>query len=281
MPVRPLRMRTKPIKSIRVQTQAPLSRHPAITLRDTRPRAVLLLQHECAASLTAPLARDLRGSAQVHENTSIVICLGGLEQVEDGACVPGLTIKPFASTADVEALMCSASATQHAAGSHLVLSVYAACKDHTTGVNITLSAPLTHPSRASQMWTASLVDESVLQGFTGRQGASAAAAHACLLGLGSKCMWVDIGCMAVQERLLWGSCTWPASRRLKRLSAWGTALSRLSAAACRCAAASRVPCLKPEGSDQCYQHMWAECWRAHMCSLDRLSRRCSSHTVNA
>ena len=48
-------------------------------------------------------------------------------------CVPGLTIKQFASTADVEALMCSASAQQHAASSHLVLSVYVACKDHTTG----------------------------------------------------------------------------------------------------------------------------------------------------
>ena len=54
-------------------------------------------------------------------------------QVEDGVCVPGLTIKQFASTADVEALMCSASAQQHAASSHLVLSVYVACKDHTTG----------------------------------------------------------------------------------------------------------------------------------------------------
>ena len=50
--------------------------------------------------------------------------------------MPGLTIRPFASTADVEALMCSASATQHAASSHLVLSVYAACKDHTTGANL-------------------------------------------------------------------------------------------------------------------------------------------------
>ena len=47
--------------------------------------------------------------------------------------MPGLTIKQFASTADVEALMCSASAQQHAASSHLVLSVYVACKDHTTG----------------------------------------------------------------------------------------------------------------------------------------------------
>ena len=56
-----------------------------------------------------------------------------LVQVEDGVCVPGLTIKQFASTADVEALMCSASAQQHAASSHLVLSVYVACKDHTTG----------------------------------------------------------------------------------------------------------------------------------------------------
>lgn len=54
-------------------------------------------------------------------------------QVEDGVCVPGLTIKQFASTADVEALMCSASAQQHAASSHLVLSVYVACKDITTG----------------------------------------------------------------------------------------------------------------------------------------------------
>lgn len=54
-------------------------------------------------------------------------------QVEDGVCVPGLTIKQFASTADVEALMCSASAQQHPASSHLVLSVYVACKDHTTG----------------------------------------------------------------------------------------------------------------------------------------------------
>ena len=50
--------------------------------------------------------------------------------------MPGLTIRPFASTADVEALMCSASATQHTASSHLVLSVYAACKDHTTGANL-------------------------------------------------------------------------------------------------------------------------------------------------
>ncbi len=47
--------------------------------------------------------------------------------------MPGLTIKQFASTADVEALMCSASAQQHQASSHLVLSVYVACKDHTTG----------------------------------------------------------------------------------------------------------------------------------------------------
>jgi hypothetical protein len=54
-------------------------------------------------------------------------------QVKDGVCVPGLTIKQFASTADVEALMCSASAQQHPASSHLVLSVYIASKDHTTG----------------------------------------------------------------------------------------------------------------------------------------------------
>ena len=47
--------------------------------------------------------------------------------------MPGLTLKQFASTADVEALMCSASAQQHAASSHLVLSVYVACKDNTTG----------------------------------------------------------------------------------------------------------------------------------------------------
>ena len=50
-------------------------------------------------------------------------------------CVPGLTIRQFASTANVEALMCSASAQQHAASSHLVLSVYVACKDHTTGAD--------------------------------------------------------------------------------------------------------------------------------------------------
>ena len=56
-----------------------------------------------------------------------------LIQVEDGVSVPGLTIKQFASTADVEALMCSAAAQQHAASSHLVLSVYVACKDHITG----------------------------------------------------------------------------------------------------------------------------------------------------
>ena len=70
---------------------------------------------------------------QAPNSCSLMTYLSGLKQVEDGACVPGLTIRPFASTADVEALMCSASATQHAAGSHLVLSVYAACKDHTTG----------------------------------------------------------------------------------------------------------------------------------------------------
>ncbi len=54
-------------------------------------------------------------------------------QVEDGVCVPGLSIKQIASTADVEAVMCSASAQQHSATSHLVLSVYVACKDRTTG----------------------------------------------------------------------------------------------------------------------------------------------------
>ncbi|BDA50927.1 probable Kinesin-like protein KIFC3 at C-terminar half [Coccomyxa sp. Obi] len=53
--------------------------------------------------------------------------------VEDGVCVPGLSIKQIASTADVEAVMCSASAQQHSSTSHLVLSVYVACKDRTTG----------------------------------------------------------------------------------------------------------------------------------------------------
>ena len=57
----------------------------------------------------------------------------GVAQVEDGVCVPGLSIKQIASTADVEAVMCSASAQQHSATSHLVLSVYVACKDRTTG----------------------------------------------------------------------------------------------------------------------------------------------------
>ncbi|CAL8462832.1 g2366 [Coccomyxa elongata] len=56
-----------------------------------------------------------------------------IKTVEDGVCVPGLSIKQIASTADVEAVMCSASAQQHSATSHLVLSVYVACKDRTTG----------------------------------------------------------------------------------------------------------------------------------------------------
>ena len=55
------------------------------------------------------------------------------QQVEDGVCVPGLTIKQIASTADVEAVMCSASAQQHSSSSHLVLSVYVAIKDSSTG----------------------------------------------------------------------------------------------------------------------------------------------------
>ncbi|KAK9907558.1 hypothetical protein WJX75_005941 [Coccomyxa subellipsoidea] len=56
-----------------------------------------------------------------------------VKSVEDGVCVPGLSIKQIASTANVEAVMCSASAQQHSSASHLVLSVYVACKDRTTG----------------------------------------------------------------------------------------------------------------------------------------------------
>lgn len=54
-------------------------------------------------------------------------------QVEDGVCVPGLTIKPVTCTADVEVVMRSAAAQQHAEASHLVLSVYVACKERATG----------------------------------------------------------------------------------------------------------------------------------------------------
>ena len=48
-------------------------------------------------------------------------------------CVPGLTIKPITCTADVEAVMRSAAQQQHAEASHLVLSVYVACKERGTG----------------------------------------------------------------------------------------------------------------------------------------------------
>lgn len=66
-------------------------------------------------------------------------------QVEDGVCVPGLSIKQIASTADVEAVMDSASAQQHSAASHLVLSVYVACKERTTGDSPSYSPMSNHP----------------------------------------------------------------------------------------------------------------------------------------
>ena len=96
--------------------------------------------------MPASRAHNRRVSVQALNSPSHVTCLGVLKQVEDGACVPGLTIRPFASTADVEALMCSASAQENAASLHLVLSVYAACKDHTTGASYISSTPLTSPS---------------------------------------------------------------------------------------------------------------------------------------
>ena len=54
-------------------------------------------------------------------------------QVEDGVSVPGLTLEPVACTTDVEAAMCRASRQQHNAASHLVLSVYVACKERAAG----------------------------------------------------------------------------------------------------------------------------------------------------
>jgi hypothetical protein len=50
-------------------------------------------------------------------------------------CVPGLAIKQIASTGDVERVMASASAQQHASASHLVLTVYMASKAHATGAH--------------------------------------------------------------------------------------------------------------------------------------------------
>ena len=122
-----------------------------------------------------------------------MIFLGGLKQVEDGACVPGLTIRPFASTADVEALMCSASATQHAASSHLILSVYAACKDHTTGANLIhpqhFIAMTVHCRESLQSSTGAdgqpYLHERVCCSFARKQ--SACAATACM-PLGARCL---------------------------------------------------------------------------------------------
>ena len=89
---------------------------------------------ERAASMAAPCARQRAHTHAGAQYPKHVICLGVLKQVEDGACVPGLTIRPFASTADVEALMCSASAQQNAASSHLVLSSLCSLQGpHTTG----------------------------------------------------------------------------------------------------------------------------------------------------
>jgi hypothetical protein len=62
-----------------------------------------------------------------------ILMHGGCGQVEDGVCVPGLTFEPVGCTADVEAAMCRASRQQHDAASHLVLSVYVACKEHAAG----------------------------------------------------------------------------------------------------------------------------------------------------
>ena len=133
--------------------------------------------------MAAFYTHNWRRSMQAPNSYSLMPYLSGLKQVEDGACVPGLTIRPFASTADVEALMCSASATQHAASSHLVLSVYAACKDHTTGANlmhskhsVAMTVPCMSPCRAPQVRTVSSVHESVSCGFTGKQRACAATA---------------------------------------------------------------------------------------------------------
>lgn len=81
-----------------------------------------------------PIGLTLRNTGKKHpHNPGPEAMLLGGAQVEDGVCVPGLSIKQIASTADVEAVMCSASAQQHSATSHLVLSVYVACKDRTTG----------------------------------------------------------------------------------------------------------------------------------------------------
>ena len=128
---------------------------------------------------------------QAPDSYSLMTYMSGLKQVEDGACVPGLTIRPFASTADVEALMCSASATQHAASSHLVLSVYAACKDHTTGANlmhskhsVAMTVPCMIPCRAPQARTVSPICLREIASASQASREPARPQPACLLGLG-------------------------------------------------------------------------------------------------
>ena len=116
--------------------------------------------------------------------------------------------------------------------------------------------------------------------FTGKQRACTATA---CMPLGAWCLLVSNGMKrtAAQARQLWGSCTWPAWRRLRRLTARGTALWQPSAPACRRAAASHALCFKADES--AVMHTTTACrpggWSQQMSSPDSFQAYCTCLVV--